>query len=207
MVNYALITGTFRLIGSVIRYVLGSYTFSEFEVDLSQDKNDFKTCPPNMRDIMLKNLAFQFELDSCASRATGSLIAPFVTNPELWRCAIKIQEIELLHAVTYSHIARMCLEEPNELIDEAYKNEAIIDRATKIIDVFSEIQKLGALYTISPKSVDIKELKKAFYRLAQKIHPDKFEHLAKGKQTEILIVDNFRRVQSAYEFIEAKLKE
>lgn len=141
-----------------------SVDWSEFEVDLSQDKNDFKTCPVEMRDIMLKNLAFQFELDSCASRATGSLIAPFVTNPELWRCAIKIQEIELLHAVTYSHIARMCLEEPNDLIEESYKNENIIARANKVVDVFEEIQKLGSLYILNPKSLDAKDLKKAILK-------------------------------------------
>lgn len=138
--------------------------WSEFEVDLSQDKNDFKTCPVGMRDLMIKNLAFQFELDSCASRATGSLIAPFISNPELWRCAIKIQEIEVLHAVTYSHIARMCLEDPNELIDEVYKNENIIKRANKVIDVFDDIHKLGAYFTLNTDVVDIKKTKIAILK-------------------------------------------
>lgn len=80
---------------------------------------------------------------------------------------------------------------------ESVKKTQTIDEVTSCLSILE--------LTSMPKN--IKELKKAFYRLAQKTHPDKFEHLAKGKQTEILIVDNFRRVQSAYEFIEAKLKE
>ena len=80
---------------------------------------------------------------------------------------------------------------------ESVKKTQTIDEVTSCLSILE--------LTSMPKN--IKELKKAFHRLAQKTHPDKFEHLAKGKQTEILIVDNFRRVQSAYEFIEAKLKE
>lgn len=70
---------------------------------------------------------------------------------------------------------------------------------------FNDVSSCLAILELTSIPTNIKELKKAFYRLAQKTHPDKFEHLKKGKQTEILIVDNFRRVQSAYEFIESKL--
>lgn len=91
-------------------------------------------------------------------------------------------------------------------IKEVFKNLTIktIESKRQTID---EITSCLSILELTSMPKNIKELKKAFYRLAQKTHPDKFEHLKKGKQTEILIVDNFRRVQSAYEFIESKLLE
>lgn len=91
-------------------------------------------------------------------------------------------------------------------LKEAIKN-LTTKESVKKIQTIDEVSSCLSILELTSMPKNIKELKKAFYRLAQKTHPDKFEHLAKGKQTEILIVDNFRRVQSAYEFIEAKLKE
>lgn len=91
-------------------------------------------------------------------------------------------------------------------LKEAIKN-LTTKESVKKIQTIDEVTSCLSILELTSMPKNIKELKKAFYRLAQKTHPDKFEHLAKGKQTEILIVDNFRRVQSAYEFIEAKLKE
>lgn len=51
-----------------------------------------------------------------------------------------------------------------------------------------------------------KELKKVFYQLAMKTHPDKFEHVDKGTKTEIAILDKFREIQSAYEIIELEIE-
>ncbi len=91
-------------------------------------------------------------------------------------------------------------------LKESFKNLDSKESVNKLLHV-DEIATCLSILELTSMPKNIKELKKAFYRLAQKTHPDKFEHLAKGKQTEILIVDNFRRVQSAYEFIELKLKE
>lgn len=80
-----------------------------------------------------------------------------------------------------------------------FSNENVIVKSDDLTNCL-EILELSSM----PK--DLKELKKAFFKLAQKTHPDKFEHLSKGKQTEILILDKFRRVQSAYEYVESRLK-
>ena len=52
-----------------------------------------------------------------------------------------------------------------------------------------------------------KELKKVFFSFAQKVHPDKFEHIDKGTRTEIAIVDKFREIHAAYEFIEKEIEK
>jgi curved DNA-binding protein CbpA len=40
-----------------------------------------------------------------------------------------------------------------------------------------------------------------------KTHPDKFEHVDKGTQTEVAILDKFREIQSAYEIVELELEK
>ena len=97
---------------------------------------------------MIKNLAFQAELDSIASRSAGVLIAPFVSNSEFFRLDMGIAVNEILHASSYTHIIKMCLKDTNEFFDEVYKNEQILGRAEKVSEVFNEIQELGAYYTL-----------------------------------------------------------
>ena len=127
---------------------LKSIDWVEDEVNLDRDRLQFETCPKHIRDIMIKNLAFQAELDSIASRSAGVLIAPFISNSELWRLDLKIAENECLHSATYTHIIKMCLKDTNEFFDEVYKNEQILGRAEKVSEVFNEIQELGAYYTL-----------------------------------------------------------
>lgn len=118
------------------------------DVNLDKDRAQFKKVPAQIKDIMIKNLAFQSELDSKASRAAGVLIAPFISNSELWRLDVKIQENELLHAATYTHIIKMCLDSPKEFFDEVYKNEKVTNRASVISDIFNKVQELGAKRTL-----------------------------------------------------------
>ena len=127
---------------------LKSIDWVEDEVNLDRDRLQFDTCPKHIRDIMIKNLAFQAELDSIASRSAGVLIAPFISNSELWRLDLAIAVNEVLHSATYTHIIKMCLKDTNEFFDEVYKNEQILGRAEKVSEVFNEIQELGAYYTL-----------------------------------------------------------
>lgn len=127
---------------------LKSIDWVEDEVNLDRDRLQFETCPKHIRDIMIKNLAFQAELDSIASRSAGVLIAPFVSNSEFFRLDMVIAVNEILHASSYTHIIKMCLKDTNEFFDEVYKNDQILGRAEKVSEVFNEIQELGAYYII-----------------------------------------------------------
>jgi len=127
---------------------LKSIDWVEDEVNLDRDRQQFETCPKEIRDLMIKNLAFQAELDSIASRSAGVLIAPFISNPELWRLDLGIAVNECLHAATYTHIIKMCLKDTQEFFDEVYKNEQIIGRANHVSEVFEKLQDLGAHLTM-----------------------------------------------------------
>lgn len=130
-----------------------SIDWDENEINLEQSKQDLINCRKNDYDVTIKNLAFQSELDSVASRAIAPLLAPFVTNPELWFAIVKISDIENLHVATYNTIIRNCLKDKSEVFNEIAKNEQIVKRSEAVVRVFDELQRLGAMYTLDRNSV------------------------------------------------------
>lgn len=125
-----------------------SMDWSEDELSLESSRMDMLKCPAAIKDIMIKNLALQWEVDSVASRAVAPVFAPFVTNPELWLALMKNTEIEGLHALTYSEIVRQCIADPNEVFAEVMNNSKILERMTVVFDALSELNKTGSMYTL-----------------------------------------------------------
>jgi len=123
---------------------LKAQDWSEDEVDLSQTRLDLENCSNNQYDIMVKTLAWQWELDSAASRAIAPLLAPFVSNSEYWTGISYISQNEVLHALTYSEIVRQCVKNPEDVFNEIINNENITGRSTQIALVFNELQQAGA---------------------------------------------------------------
>jgi ribonucleoside-diphosphate reductase beta chain len=122
--------------------------WSEDEIDLEQSRIDMLTCPPEVREIMVENLALQWEADSIAARSIAPLFAPFVTNSEYWAALLKVSEIEVLHALTYSEIVRVCMANPNEIFERIMKNDAIIGRMEVVSKAFNELRIAGAKYVL-----------------------------------------------------------
>ena len=122
--------------------------WSENEISLEQSRIDMLTCPSETRDIMLKNLALQWEFDSIASRAIAPVFAPFVTNSELWAALLKNTEIEVLHALTYSEIVRQCISDPQEIFTEIMNNQSIMDRSSPVNTALGQLCKAGAQYSL-----------------------------------------------------------
>jgi ribonucleoside-diphosphate reductase beta chain len=125
-----------------------SADWSEDEVDLEQSRIDMLTCPAESRELMLENLALQWEADSIAARSIAPLFAPFVTNSEYWAALLKVSEIEVLHALTYSEIVRVCMDNPKEIFERIMKNDAIISRMNVIAKAFNELRIAGAKYVL-----------------------------------------------------------
>jgi ribonucleoside-diphosphate reductase beta chain len=125
-----------------------SADWSEDEIDLEQSRIDMLTCRPEAREIMLENLALQWETDSFAARSIAPLFAPFVTNSEYWAAILKISEIEVLHALTYSEIMRVCMENPKDIFGRIMKNDAIISRLEVVSQAFQDLRIAGAKYVL-----------------------------------------------------------
>jgi ribonucleoside-diphosphate reductase beta chain len=122
--------------------------WDEAEIDLSQARIGMLTAAPETRDVMVENLALQWELDSVASRAIAPLFAPFITNSEFWAAILKNTEIEVLHALTYSEIVRQCIPDPNTIFQQIHHNEAIMGRIEPVSNAFNELRLAGAKYIL-----------------------------------------------------------
>lgn len=122
--------------------------WSEDELSLEQSRVDMLTCPQETKDLMIKNLSLQWELDSVASRSIAPLFAPFITNSEYWAAVLKVSEIEVLHALTYSEIVRQCIPNPTEIFEQIMGNEQIMGRMYPVAKAFSDLKEVGAKYTL-----------------------------------------------------------
>lgn len=135
-----------------------SMDWDENETNLEQSRLDMSTCQPGTRGIMIKNLAFQAELDGLAARCMAPLLAPFITNTELWLGVAKISEVENLHAITYTTIIRNTVKDVSEFFEELTNNGQIFDRSEDVMGIFDELAEAGAKYTLDKNYTSRREL-------------------------------------------------
>ena len=77
----------------------------------------------------------------------------------------------------------------------------------KMRQVISPLEKNLAILKLTKLPESKKELKKIYFAFAVNSHPDKFEHIEKGTQTEIVIIGKFREIHSAFEFLNKELEK
>lgn len=140
-----------------------SIDWDEGEIDLAQSRTDLEVCDKSTYDLMVKTLAYQWSLDSCACQAIAPLLAPFVSNSEYWAMIMKQSEIEVLHALTYSEIVRQCVKNPKDVFKEAMHNENILYRSKAVVEVFDELKEYSAKYTLGLVEDDL-ELRKVLVK-------------------------------------------
>lgn len=125
-----------------------SLDWSEDEFNYSDSIADFETCDKSVYDVMIKTLAWQWEADSVFSRAIAPVFAPFISNSELWAAWLKISEIEVLHAATYSEIVRNSFKNPDDVLDEILAVNQAHARLEKVAGVFAEGYKASHEYAL-----------------------------------------------------------
>lgn len=118
--------------------------WSEDEVPLHQSRIDFQTAPRSECEIAIENIFWQWEADSRVSKNILVLLAPFLSNNEASTAIQKQTEIESLHALTYSEIARNCFDDPQAMIERVKSNQEILKRCSPLDDIMDEIEILGA---------------------------------------------------------------
>lgn len=150
---------TYPELESLYELQMGQY-WRETEFSLTQDKVDLRTCDPASRDIMIINLMSQWLMDSIAARSIMSLLEPFTSNNELMNVLSAWSLFEGIHARAYSLIIRQCFDNPNEVIDKAKKNIAVMYRSTLVRRVFNETSKMASMYSMDKDSIPKRELKK-----------------------------------------------
>lgn len=108
--------------------------WQEDEVDLARSLLDFSSCPTDLADLMIENITFQWETDSIAANSVLALLSPVITNSQFSQVMTKINEIEQLHALTYSEIVRLAIPNPKTVFEKAFSNNHIKNRNDVITD-------------------------------------------------------------------------
>ena len=139
-----------------------SLDWDENEFDYTQCNTDFKTCPKDVSDIMIKTLAWQWEADSVASRSIIACFAPFITSSELYAAWQRISDNEVVHSATYSEIVRMSFDNPNDVMEDILSVKEAMTRLQKVSDAFKELSRKGAQYTLGELQAD-QELYNSIY--------------------------------------------
>lgn len=117
--------------------------WDENEFDYSTCNTEFKTVPRATYEMMLLNLAYQWEADSVASRAISSIVSLYNPAPELWACWQEISSNEVVHAATYSEIVRNSFDDPKVILDWVLKIEEALGRLGAVSKVMAKAYKRG----------------------------------------------------------------
>ncbi len=125
------------------------WTDKEFDKSLLQSLADMQACPKPVRDVMLRNIAYQWPADSLASRAIPAMFGPFVTNSELWGAWMEAANMEVIHARTYGKIVQICLpDSADEVFKLVMENEQTLARTQAVDGVFDLVVNTGAEYVL-----------------------------------------------------------
>lgn len=137
------------------------------EISLIQDRENFKTLPHEIQEILIHNILFQTLMDSGQNRGLDKVMAELVTESE-WEAVFKTQAFfELIHSLSYSHIIReMFPSDATETFNRVYEIEEIKRRIDKEIDAYDEVE-----YLMNTKNlVENDENKKRILKLLIRIY-------------------------------------
>lgn len=139
-----------------------SLDWAEDEFDFSSCNLMFKNCPPDIKDKMIKTLAWQWEADSVASKSLFGIMSPFISSPELMALWLRISDNEVTHAATYSEIVRMSFDKPEEVMDEILSVQEAFQRLETISKVFSDAYETSHKYALGMVENDQDTYNKVF---------------------------------------------
>ncbi|MBP6345307.1 MAG: ribonucleotide-diphosphate reductase subunit beta [Neisseriaceae bacterium] len=150
-----------------------SFFWRPEEVDVSQDRTDYRNLPEHEKHIFISNLKYQTLLDSIQGRSPNVALLPLVSIPELETWIETWSFSETIHSRSYTHIIRNIVNDPAVVFDDIVANEFIIKRANDIAEYYDDLihstqllQTQGeGTYTVKGKVVlvNLYELKKKLY--------------------------------------------
>lgn len=135
-----------------------SFHWNEFEVDLTQDRQDMLSAPPGKVALMVKTILWQSLVDSVAARSISGVLMDYVSNPTLEGLYNIIAYFESIHSRTYLHIIKQTFVDPNESLKEGYADQDIMGRSEVLRRAFDDL--LNTPYD-APEAVKRKGLYKA----------------------------------------------
>jgi ribonucleoside-diphosphate reductase beta chain len=97
---------------------------------------EFKTCPRNIYDAMIRTLAWQWEADSIAANSILGVTSNFISSSQLFEAYAQVQANELVHSRSYSEIVRMSFDNPSDVFKEILSIQEAFKRSKTITEIF-----------------------------------------------------------------------
>lgn len=113
--------------------------WNEFEVDLTQDRQDMLSADPELVETMQFTILWQSLADSVASRSIASILSPYISNADLEGWYNIVQFFETIHSRTYQHIIKQTFVDPTKAISDCYANMEVLKRANVLVEAFDNI--------------------------------------------------------------------
>ncbi len=139
-----------------------SFFWRPEEVDVSQDRSDYRNLPEHEKHIFISNLKYQTLLDSIQGRSPNVAFLPLVSIPELETWIETWSFSETIHSRSYTHIIRNIVNDPAEIFDNIVNNENIIERAGDISKYYDDLIQSSLNYIRGDRS-GLREIKKKLY--------------------------------------------
>jgi ribonucleoside-diphosphate reductase beta chain len=130
------------------------------EIDLKKDKIDFNNLSESEKHIFTSNIKFQILLDSIQGRGPAFTFSQITTLPELEATMLKINDFEIKHSKSYSHILRNVYNKPGEIFDGVLDDTFIVKRAETILKVYNKFYTMVLEWLYSGEEEPSLELKK-----------------------------------------------
>lgn len=150
-----------------------SFFWRPEEVDVSQDRTDFRNLPEHEKHIFISNLKYQTLLDSIQGRSPNVAFLPLVSIPELETWIETWSFSETIHSRSYTHIIRNIINDPAVVFEDIVSNKHILERAGDISKYYDDLIQYSLLYnklgvgthTLNGKTheVNLFELKRKLY--------------------------------------------
>ena len=157
-----------------------SFFWRPEEVDLSQDRKDFKDMPAHEQHIFLSNLKYQTLLDSVQGRSPNVALLPVVSIPELETWIETWAFSETIHSRSYTHIIRNVINNPAIVFDDITKNHEIVKRAANVTQYYDDFIEFSQYYSMfgagthdingEKVTVDLRLLKKKLYIMMMSVN-------------------------------------
>lgn len=120
-----------------------SFHWNEFEVDLTQDRQQMITAPAGTVDLMVKTLLWQSLVDSVAARSITGVLMDMVSNPTLEGLYNIMAYFETIHSRTYLHIIKQTFVDPNGALIQGYADQEIMGRSKVLREAFDDLLNLA----------------------------------------------------------------
>ncbi len=122
---------------------LKNLDWDELEFKLADCTAEMSAISPHIQDKLVSTIAWQWESDTMAAQNLSCVALPFVTNHELTSAYIRINDNEVLHALSYSEIVKYGFPNPLEVMEIIQKKQDAHDRLETVGKVFAYVKRIA----------------------------------------------------------------